>query len=89
MATGFGSLSAFSRAYRDHFGHTARDERNFYRTQRSLDFLPPINQSLVADCRSVGQAGPGPNSISQPYSNNQTSRFKHFALFGSAIEITP
>jgi hypothetical protein len=47
-------LSAFSRAYRDPFGHTARDERNLYRTQRSLDFLPPINQSLVIDCRSAG-----------------------------------
>jgi AraC-like DNA-binding protein len=27
MASGFGSLSAFSRAYRAHFGYTARDER--------------------------------------------------------------
>ncbi len=53
MATGFGSLSVFSRAYRAHFGYTARDERNLYRTQRSLHFLPPINQYLVVDCRSV------------------------------------
>jgi len=51
-ATGFGSLSAFSRAYRAHFGHTTRDERNLYRTQRSLHFLPRISQSLVVDCRS-------------------------------------
>jgi hypothetical protein len=54
MATGFGFLTAFSRAYRAHFGHTARDERNLYRTRRSLDFLPPINQSPVVACRSVG-----------------------------------
>lgn len=54
MATGFGSLSTFSRAYRDHFGPTARDERNLYRTRRSLDFLPPIHQSPVVDCRAVG-----------------------------------
>lgn len=52
MATGFGSLSAFSRAYRAHFGYTARDERNLYRTQRSLDYLPPIDRSLAVDCRS-------------------------------------
>ena len=54
MATGIGSLSAFSRAYRAHFGHTARDERNLYRSRRSLDFLPLIHQSPVVDCRSLG-----------------------------------
>lgn len=52
MATGFGSLSAFSRAYRAHFGYTARDERTLYRAQRSLQFLPRINQTLIVDCRS-------------------------------------
>lgn len=49
MATGPRSLLVFSRAYRSHFGYTARDQRNLYRIQRSLDFLPPIHQSLVVD----------------------------------------
>jgi len=54
MATGFGAFSTSSRAYRAHFGLTAHDERNLYRTRRSLDFLPPIRQLPVVDCRAVG-----------------------------------
>jgi AraC-like DNA-binding protein len=66
MATGFRSLSAFSRAYRSHFGYTARVQRYRHRTQRSLDFLPPINQSLVVDCRAEDYANQRPVSISPP-----------------------
>lgn len=52
MATVFGSLSAFSRAYRAHFGYSARDERTLYRTQRSLDCLLPVSRSPAVYCRS-------------------------------------
>jgi AraC family carnitine catabolism transcriptional activator len=51
IATGFTSLSAFSRAYRAHFGHSPRDERRVFRAEGLRPFLPEAAKPLNVDCR--------------------------------------